>query len=118
MEKELAEYGLHSVHKENWGEKKIDIEIVDDQGKVWATIYGEEPFDDVEIECEHPAVEFDDDEHVGECPICGAWATWHFETSADDGYTIKEQVVDTWENQEEGDGIINKYIKILRGLTK
>ena len=115
MDKELEVYGLHLEESKDPDKCIIDFAIKDDNGKIWATVWGNNPFHDVNIECDHPAVEFDDDEHVGECPICGAWATWHWETSADDGYEIQEQVVDTWELQDEIGGIVGKYIKILKG---
>lgn len=120
MKEELAEYGLHEVHSNEPDRKVLDVNIVDDDGKVWAEVWGDEPFGeyDVEVNCKHPAVEFDDDEHVGECPICGSLATWHWEESADDGYTIKEQVVDSWEQPDEVGGIIGNYINILRGLCE
>lgn len=114
MEEALKEYDLHVEYSEAEDREPIDFEIRDKQGELWATVWGSNPFDDVQIDCNHPAVEFDDDEHVGECPICGAWATWHWHVSADDGYTIKEQVVDTWEPQKEIGGIVGKEIKRLQ----
>lgn len=115
MDKELEVYGLHLEESKDPDKYLIDFEIKDDEGKIWTTVWGNNPFHDVNIECDHPAVEFDDDEHVGECPICGAWATWHWHVSADDGYTVKEQVVDSWEPQEKMGGIVGKYLEILMG---
>ena len=113
IDKKLKEYGLHVVESTEPDRRKIDFRILDDHDIFCAEVFGDAP-DDVEIGCEHPVVEFDDDEHVGECPICGAWATWHWEESADDGYTIKEQVVDTWDYQNVPGGILGKYLEELK----
>lgn len=114
MENELAEYDLHVVHSDAEDRMKIDFKIYDDHDTFCAEVFGDKP-DDVEVVCEHPAVEFDDDETVGECPICGAWATWHWETSADDGIVIEDRIVDSWEQQKEVGGIVGRYLK---GLSK
>lgn len=112
MKDELKEYDLH-VELGNDPDEPIDFKICDKDGEAWATVWGSRPTQDVQIECEHPAVEFDDDETVGECPICGATCTWHWHVSADDGYTIKERIPDQWEKPKEIGGIVGKYLKDL-----
>ena len=101
-------------HSEAKDREPIDFEIRDDKDNLCATVWGSEPFNDVQIDCEHPYIEFDDDEHVGECPICGSTCTWHWHVSADDGYTIKEQVPDQWEKPKEVGGIVGEYLKHLQ----
>lgn len=113
MEEALNGYDLHIVQSNKEDRRKIDFKILDDRGEFCAEVFGNNP-DDVEIVCEHPAVEFDDDEHVGECPICGAWATWHWEMSADDGYTVKDKYIDSWDYQNVPGGIIGKYLEELQ----
>ena len=113
MEETLKEYDLHIVQSDKEDRMKIDFRIVDVHGTFCAEISGDNP-DDVEIDCEHPVVEFDDDETVGECPICGATCTWHWSVSADDGYMIKEQIVDTWDYQEVPGGILGKYLEEIK----
>ena len=115
MKDELKEYDLHIEQSQEEDREPIDFEIRDDQNGLVATVWGSNPFNDVQIDCEHYAAEFDDDEHVGECPICGATCTWHWHESADDGYTIKEQVPDQWEKPKEIGGIVGKYLKELQG---
>lgn len=115
MEEALKEYYLYAVENNSKDREPIDF-VIRDKEKVWTEVRGDKPStsrNDVEVECEHPAVEFDDDEHVGECPICGAWAYWHWEESADDGYTIKDKVVDTWEYPDEIGGIVGEHLKEL-----
>ena len=113
LEDSLDEYGLHVVQSEKNDRTKIDFRIVDENGTFCAEVSGDDP-NYVEIDCEHPVVEFGDEEETGECPICGAWAVWHWQESADDGYTIKEQVVDTWDYQNVPGGIIGNYLKELK----
>ena len=110
MEKELEAYALHVVQSDKKDRMRIDFKIFDDHNTFCTEVFGDAP-NDVEIVCEHPVVEFDDDEHVGECPICGAWATWHWQESVDDGYVIKEQVVDSWMPQKQAGGIIGKHLQ-------
>lgn len=114
MEEALKEYGLHVEHSEADDRDPIDFEIRDDRGELYATVWGSHPTDDVQIDCEHGFVEYDDDETVGECPICGATCTWYWHESADDGYTIKERVPATWEQPKEIGGIVGKYLKELK----
>ena len=113
MQEELKEYDLHIVESEKGDRYPVDFEIRDNYNTFCAEVWGEDA-EDMQIVCEHPTVEFDDDEYVGECPLCGAWATWHWQESADDGYTVKEQVVDTWDYQEVPGGILGKYLEELK----
>ena len=113
MKDELREYDLKVRYNDSPDAEPIDIIIYDDEDNV-AFLWGSNPFNDVQVECNHPTVEFDDDETVGECPICGATCTWHWQTSGDDGYTITERVVDSWEKPKEIGGILGRYIKELK----
>lgn len=114
MEDKLKEYGLHVEHSEADDREPIDFEIRDDQDELVATVWGSEPWHDVQIDCEHPYVDFDDDETVGECPLCGATCTWYWDESADDGYTIKVKMPDQWEKPEKIGGIVGEYLKKLQ----
>ena len=110
MEQELKELGLHVEWSEAEDHEPIDFEIRDDYDNLVATVWGKDPCSDIDIDCEHYGAEFDDDESVGECPICGATCTWHWHISADDGYTIKEQVPDQWDRPDKIGGIVGKYL--------
>ena len=112
MEEQLKEHYLHIEQNEKPNKYPIDFEIKDKQGKLWAAVWGES-VNDIEIECDHPAVEFDDDEHVGECVVCVAWTTWHWEKYNDDGYPCYERIVDSYIPQKEPGGIIKEYLKKL-----
>lgn len=103
----LKEWGLEIRESEAPDRLPIDFSICDSEDNV-AWVWGKNE-DDLEWECTHPFVEYDDDESVGECPVCGATCDWHYETSADDGYVIKERVPHEWHNQYGG--IIKQYIK-------
>ena len=113
MNEKLKEYGLYIEHSKSPDAEPIDFEIRDEEGGIVASVWGSHPVDDVQIDCEHYCAEFDDDEHVGVCPICGATCTWHWHVSADDGYTIKEQVPDQWDSLEQIGGIVGEYLKEL-----
>lgn len=114
MENELKEYDLHVEHSEADDREPIDFEIRDDRGELYATVWGSHPTDDVQIDCEHGFVEYDDDETVGECPICGATCDWHYESSADDGYAIQERVPHDWHTPEKIGGIVGRELKRLQ----
>lgn len=111
MEEALKEYDLHVEYSEAEDKKPIDFEIRDNHGELYATVWGSEPFYDVQIDCDHPAVEYDDDETVGECPICGATCDWHKE---DNGEGYQERVPHEWYAQRKPGGLIGKYIRQLQ----
>ena len=111
MEDALKEYDLHVEWSEAKDREPIDFEIRDDHGDLCATVWGSEPFNDIQIDCEHPVTEFEDDETVGECPICGATCTWHYEPYADDGYMAQDQVIDQWDYPKKIGGIVGKYLE-------
>lgn len=102
----LKELGLKVRESDNPERSPIDFTIEDGEDNV-AWVWGE--WNGYEVECTHPNIEYEDDETQGYCPICGEYCDWHYDISADDGYTIKERVPHQW---YEGDGgIIKKYIE-------
>lgn len=114
MENELKEYDLHVEYSEADDREAIDFEIRDNHGELYATVWGSHPKDDVQIDCTHDFVEYDDDETVGECPICGATCDWHYESSADDGYVIQERVSHDWHTPEKIGGVVGRELKRLQ----
>lgn len=114
MEAELKQYDLHVEHSEADDREPIDFEIRDSHDELYATVWGSHPTDDVQIDCNHPAVEFDDDEHVGVCPICGATCTWHWDVSSDDGYEVRDKIPDQWEYPDKIGGIVGRELKRLQ----
>lgn len=116
---ELKDMGLSVRESDNPDREKIDFSIEDGQDNV-AWVWGSgEPVSvdgkydlDYEVECDHAVVEYDDDETVGECLVCGATCDWHWECYVDCGYTQKSQVPHHWNAYHEGNGgIIKKYIE-------
>lgn len=116
MEKELKEYGLHIEHSEADDREPIDFEIRSDRtNELYATVWGSEPWNDVQVDCDHDYVEYDDDETVGECVLCGATCDWHYEGYADGfGEVYKQRVPHDWHTPEKIGGIIGRYIKELQ----
>lgn len=113
--KELENYGIKISQSKNDDRSPIDFALQDkDTDKEYATVWGASP-NDVEYECNHPEVEYDDDETVGECVICGSTCDWHYEASADDGYTIQERVPHEWYPCQNPGGLIGEYLKELQG---
>ena len=109
FEKELKDYGLYYRESDHPDRKAIDFSIDDGEDNVcW--VWGNSA-DDIEWECDHPAVEYDDDESVGECVVCGATCDWHWDISADDGYIVKDRVPYCWHRADKVGGLIKKYIK-------
>lgn len=110
MEKELEEYGLTMRENDSPNREKIDFFIEDGDGHE-CLVWGDTP-EDVDWDCDHPVEpDYDDDETVGECPICGATCEWHWETNYDDGYAAKDRVVHSWRRPEKLGGIVGKYLE-------
>lgn len=108
----LKEYELKVRWSDNPDASPIDFSIEDDEDNVcW--VWGNS-VDDVEVECDHPVIEYDDDETVGECPVCGATCDWHWVVSADDGYEIKERVPHGWHRPEKVSGIVKEILDEMR----
>ena len=81
MEEGLNSYGLYLRENDARDRENIDF-IIEDKYDNVAFVWGDRP-DNVEWECHHPVVEFDDDEPIGECMLCGAKCDCHYE--ADEG---------------------------------
>lgn len=111
MEEELKEYGLHVEYSEADDREPIDFEIRDSHDELYATVWGSEPSYDVQIDCDHDFVEYDDDETQGECPICGATCDWHYEED-DEGNKIR--VPHEWYHPKKIGGIVGKELKRLQ----
>ena len=115
MEEELKYYGAHVEHSEAEDRELIDFEIRDDKtDELIATVWGSEPFNDVQIDCNHDIYAIDDDDLQGECLICGASCDWHYQTSADDGYVIKERIPHEWYFPKKIGGLVGEYLKELK----
>lgn len=129
MEKKLEKYGL----KVRWNDSNdpdkepIDFSVEDEHDNV-AWVWGNEPWCDVQCECNHPTdhgcVEFGDDDEYGECLLCGAQCLWHweegeeYEGTDDDGYVVSSKygsrVIDEWYHATKIGGIIGDYLKELQ----
>lgn len=118
LEHDLEEYDLRVWHrpKVELDCEPIDFEILGQKDDTYATVYGSEPFNDVEIECDHDYVEYGEDKDCGVCALCGAKCLWHWETFSDDGNIIKDRVIDGWLKREknETESIIGKELKRLQ----
>lgn len=104
----MGEFGLIFVDSEASNKRHIDISIKDD-GEEVAYIFGDN-IEDLDWECKHPSqcVEYDDDETVGTCALCGSWCNWHKEDIGD-GNT--ERVPHDWYPRKNVGGLIREYIK-------
>ena len=114
---ELKENDLRVEWSEAEDREPIDFDIRDTKtDERYATVWGSEPFNDVQADCEHPEhmIEYDDDEHVGECLLCGSTCFWHNEV--DDGnvedyhWHSSRRVPHEWTGDCKG-GIIGKLIE-------
>lgn len=100
---ELKDMGLRVRESDNPDREEIDFSIEDGQDNV-AWVWGK--WNDYEVECDHAVVEYDDDETVGECLVCGQYCDWHWEGDGE----YRGQVPHYWRNEGDG-GIIKKYIE-------
>ena len=116
MEKELESYGLHFRENDAKDRENIDF-IIEDKYDNVAFVWGDRP-DDVEWECSHPIVEFDDGEPVGECLLCGAKCDCHYEADVgnveDYAWNGRGLVPHEWYPPKEVGGWIAKYLEDLK----
>ena len=119
MDEVLDSYGL-MIHENNQKYHPIDYAICDaDDKEDVAFIWGDSK-DKIEYDCEHPiqCVEFDDDEPVGQCMLCGASCDCHYELdegNVEDYYWSGRRLVPhEWHTPEKPGGVIGKYIKYLK----
>lgn len=120
MEEKLKEYGLHVEWSEAEDREPIDFEIRDSTGDLYATVWGSEPWNDVQIDCNHDIVEYGDDDEQGVCKLCGATCDWHWENDVEDNYPdsikeIKVRVPHEIHFPEKIGGIVGDYLKKLQG---
>lgn len=119
MKDALAEYDLKVRYNEAPDAEPIDWIIYDDEDNV-AFVWGSEPWKDVQVECNHPdqCIEYDDDEPVGRCALCGATCETHYE--ADNGnvedyaWSGRRLVPTSWTTPNKPGGIIGDYLKDLQ----
>ena len=105
--KKLKDMGLTYRESDVPDRMKVDFAIEDGNDNVcWC--WGKSA-DDLEVECDHPVVEYDDDETVGECVLCGDTCDWHYETNYDDGYKASDRVPHAWHRAEKLGGILGRY---------
>lgn len=119
MEDKLKEYGLHIEWSEAEDREPIDFEIRDDHDELYATVWGSEPWNDVQIDCNHDIVEYGDDDEQGVCKLCGATCDWHWENDAEDNYPdnikeIKVRVPHEIYFPKKIGGIVGDYLKKLQ----
>lgn len=87
MAEKLEDYGLAIRHNDAPDRNLVDFSIDDGEDNV-AWVWGSD-YDDVDFECNHPdgCIEYDDDETVGECLLCGSYCDWHYENEVvDEGH--------------------------------
>ena len=112
----LKEAGLRVRESDNPDRLAVDFSIEDENDNV-AWVWGTP--EDYEVECDHGIVEYDDDEHVGECLICGATCDWHFEEDngnvGDYYWNGKYKVPHSWHYEKDRGGIIKQYVKEVYG---
>ena len=112
MEEKLKEYDLHVEYSEAEDREPIDFEIRSDKlDELYATVWGSEPFYDVQIECDHDIIEYDGDDMKGECVLCGALVDWHYEED-DEGNKVRTP--HEWYHPKKIGGIVGRYLKKLQ----
>lgn len=112
---DLEKYNLVVEYSEADDREPIDFEIRNEKDELCATVWGSEPFKDVQIDCEHDFVEYsDDDNEMGVCPLCGAKCFWHWDIAYDGTAIIRERVIDGWDKSDGIGGIVGKELNRLK----
>lgn len=115
MEDKLKEYGLQIVQSKEKDRDPIDFEVrTINQDELCATVWGSEPWNDVQVDCDHGIVEYQGEDEQGECVICGEKCDWHWEEYADGGRALQERVPQEWYFQKKIGGIVGDYLKGLQ----
>lgn len=104
----FADLGLLVRESDDPNRDKIDFSIEDGEDNV-AWVWGNNATD-LDWECNHPSqfIEYDDEETVGECLLCGSHCDWHREITDDDSNTYR--VPHEWYPRKQVGGLIAKYI--------
>lgn len=80
---ELKENNLRVEWSEAEDREPIDFDIRDSKtDERYASVWGSEPFNDVQADCEHPSrfiAYTDDDLERGHCELCGCDCDWSWE---------------------------------------
>lgn len=108
FEDRLKEYELTIKQSESPDRKPIDFSIEDGRdGVCW--VWGDSP-DDVEIECDHPyqSIDWEDDDKMGECMLCGAQCSWRWESDGEGGM---ERNIYQWHRPDKTSGLVKKYLE-------
>ena len=109
----LNELDYKVLESESPDREPIDFSVLDGRDNV-AWVWGKES-DDLEWECDHPEVEYGDDDEQGCCVLCGAMCDWHYEASEEDGYRIQERVPHDWHRPKQLGGKLEEYVKEIYG---
>lgn len=109
-EKALVDLGFRIVESDAPDRSPVDFLVQDEEDNV-AWVWGRK--DDPDVECNHPSelVEYDDDETVGECLLCGATCGWHKEP---DEYGNTYPMPHEWHESLVVGGLISKYLEELK----
>lgn len=111
MKDELDDLDLYAYYSEAKDREAIDFEIRSKKtDELYATVWGSEPWNDVQIDCDHELVEWGDDDEQGECILCGATCDWHYEM--DDGYRYK--VSHEWHTPKKIGGVVGRELERLQ----
>lgn len=117
MENELKAYELKVAYNNDEDREPIDLMLLDaNNDETYATLFGSEPFNDYDWTCDHPShlIEYDDDETVGTCPICGATCDWHWAKDFDGDTNITYREPHEWYHPKEPKGIIGHILENIR----
>ena len=110
---ELKDMGYTLFESEAPDRQKYDFSISDGEDNV-AWIWGDDH--DLDYECNHPSdcIEYDDDEPVGECILCGSHCSCHYvldEGNVEDyHWSGRELVPNEWCLRHDVGGLLKKLV--------
>ena len=112
--KTLKQLGLHIDYNNDADREPIDFTIRDGRNDIVASVWGSNPWNDIDWESEHDDmyVEYGDDDEQGEDIISGDMCDWHWVTDTDG--IVRWRETNEWHKHKEPGGLIKEIIDDIK----
>lgn len=112
--KTLKQLGLHLDYNNDADREPIDFTIRDGRNDIVASVWGSNPWNDIDWESEHDDmyVEYGDDDEQGEDIISGDMCDWHWVNDGDG--IVRWRETHDWHKSKEPGGLIKEIIDDIK----